>query len=560
MDAMKKAWLSERSFLICCVVLGAVQAWICRYPRIPDGVSYLDIGDAYFRGDWAAAINAYWSPMYSWWLGLALYVLKPSVSRELITVEVVNFIIYLVALFSFRFFIHSVLRERERDGATVDSVALNDCAFLALGYGLFLWCSLVLIDIGGVHPDLLLAAIVFLIAGFLVDLQAHQSYWKFAMFGALNGMAYLTKSIMFPLGFGFLAILLFSGKLSKRRIQGVALSAAAFLIVCSPFIVALSHAKGRFTFGDAGKIAYASLVSPGAPQKHWQGEAKGSGTPHHATRELLKDPPVFEFADPVPGTYPVWDDPSYWNEGLQWTFRPRSQIRVLLQSALAYEKMLLGEAELLAGVLIFLFLGGEATRKAIASRWPLLAMAFLGILAYSFVLVETRYVGAALVLLFVAIFAGIRLPNDMRMESVAKYVAAAVVATVLLSVVGQIAESVYTNLAVGSDPSGRDEIRAALGLEAMGLRAGDKVAVVGYGITNHWARLARFKIVAEAAPGPLAIQKFWASPGEKRDLAYEYLKHTGAKAVVAWDPPSTGLDPRWKSISDTNYYVYFFSK
>jgi hypothetical protein len=27
-----------------------------------DGISYLDIGDAYWRGDWHMAINAFWSP------------------------------------------------------------------------------------------------------------------------------------------------------------------------------------------------------------------------------------------------------------------------------------------------------------------------------------------------------------------------------------------------------------------------------------------------------------------------------------------------------------------
>jgi hypothetical protein len=31
-----------------------------------------DIGDAYVRGDWHSAVNAYWSPLYSWFLGLAL--------------------------------------------------------------------------------------------------------------------------------------------------------------------------------------------------------------------------------------------------------------------------------------------------------------------------------------------------------------------------------------------------------------------------------------------------------------------------------------------------------
>src|SRR5690349_2200928 len=36
-----------------------------------DGISYLDIGDAYFRADWANAINPVWSPLYSWILGFA---------------------------------------------------------------------------------------------------------------------------------------------------------------------------------------------------------------------------------------------------------------------------------------------------------------------------------------------------------------------------------------------------------------------------------------------------------------------------------------------------------
>ena len=124
--------------------------------------------------------------------------------------------------------------------------------------------------------------------------------------------------------------------------------------------------------------------------------------------------------------------------------------------------------------------------------------------AYSLILVATRYIGASMVLLFVAIFAGIRLPKDSRLESVSKRVAAAVAVTLLLTVVGHIADTAYTKLTVGSEPSGRDEVKAAVGLESMGLRVGDKAAVVGKGITNHWARLGRFKIVAEVAPGEVA--------------------------------------------------------
>jgi hypothetical protein len=555
MESIKRAAVSERSFLIVCILLGAVQAWICRYLMISDGVSYLDIGDAYLRGDWAAAVNAYWSPMYSWWLGVSLYLLKPSLWWEYPTVHLVNLIIYVVALFSFRFFIHSVLGALKQDRADDSQpLPLPEYAFLGLAYSLFLLCSIQLIDVGRVTPDLLVAAVFFLIAGLMVDLRIHDSYWKFAVFGALNGVAYLCKGIMFPLGFGFLVILLFSGKLSRSRVCGVLLSAAMFLAVCTPFIFVISKAKGRLTFGETGKLAYAVFVNPSIPQIHWQGDPPGSGTPRHPTRKLLENPQIFEFGEPIRGTYPPWDDPSYWDDGVRWIFSFRQQLRVLVQSAFVYEKLLLAESGLLAGAFIFILIGGEQTRRAIASNWPLLAAAGLTLAAYSLVLVVTRYIGASMVLLWVSIFAGVRLPKNERLQLPSKYVVAAVAATVLLSVAGHMVDTAYTTLTVGSQPSAKDDVTAAAGLQSMGLRAGDKVATIGEGIINHWARLGRFRIVAEA-PSPT---RFWASSSDQRNSAYECLTRAGARAVIAWDPLPSSLDSRWKQVSNTNYYVYFF--
>ena len=68
-----------------------------------DGISYLDIGDAYFRADWVNAINPVWSPLYSWILGFANFVIRPSIQWEFPVVHLVNFIIYLMALSSFEF-------------------------------------------------------------------------------------------------------------------------------------------------------------------------------------------------------------------------------------------------------------------------------------------------------------------------------------------------------------------------------------------------------------------------------------------------------------------------
>jgi len=561
MRTMKKEGVSERSLLVVSIALAIAQVWINRYAVNGDAISYLDVGDTYFRGDWAAAINGYWSPLYSWCLGLALYVLKPSIWWEFITVHLVNLIIFIGVLFSFRFFLHSVLRAIRRESEpSDDSVPLPEWIVLGLGYGIFLWGSLVLIDTGMVAPDLLVAGFLLLMGGYLVDLRYEETYGKFAMFGVLNGVAYLGKAIMFPLGFGLLTILLFSGRMSKRRVYGVLLAAFLFLIVSLPFVAALSKSKGRLTFGDSGRINYAGGVSPNVPPKHWQGETVGGGVPKHPTRQLQEHPAVFEFAKPVAGTYPPWYDPSYWNEGTQWTFRLRSQIRVLVQSARNYTKMLVGELGLLAGLLIFILWGGAATRKAIFSNWPLIAAGGLSIGAYSLVLVTPRYVGGSAVLLFVAILAGIRLPRKDQTAPLAQYVATAVMATILFSIVADLAETAYMSLTVYSDPMQKDQMRAVEGLRNMGLQAGDSVALVGDGTTAYWARLGRFKIVAEIFSPEAGSRRFWSEPWERRKLAYEWLGRSGAKVVVVWGPPESGMDPGWKQIADTSYYVRFLTK
>ena len=551
----------ERSLLLVCIALGFAQVWITRYAMNEDGVSYLDVGDAYFRRDWAGAINGYWSPMYSWLLGLAMHLLKPSLWWENITVHMVNFAIYLAALLAFRFFLHSVLRKLEDEKKNADdSLPLPELALNGMGYAVFLWAALVLIDPGYVTPDLLVATFLFLIGGYLVELRGHGSYGKFATFGALCGAAYLSKAFMFPMGCGFLGILLFSAKPSKRRVWGVLLAGLVFMAVSFPFIAALSKQKGRLTFGDSGKLAYAVMVSPNLPQKHWQGEPAEGGVPKHTTRQVLEHPPVFEFAEPIGGTFPPWYDPSYWNEGAHGTFRLRSQIRVLVQSARNYTKMLVGQLGLLAGLVAFVLWGGAATRRGIVSNWPLIAAAGLGLGAYSLVLVRSRYVGGFFVLLFIGILAGVRLPKNTQTTPATKYLVAGVVATILFSVVAFLAETAYVTNTVYGNPTNKDEIKAAAGLQSMGLRTGDRVALIGDGTAAYWARLGRFKIVAEVFSPEVGRLRFWSESWEHRELAYERLGAAGAKAVVVWSPPESGVDPGWKRVGETNYYARFLTK
>jgi len=86
-------------FWLMAIMLRAFQAWDNRFIMDADVISYLDIVDAYFRGDWNNAINGLWPPPYSWLLGLAMCILKPSPYWEFPVVHLVDFVIYLCALY-----------------------------------------------------------------------------------------------------------------------------------------------------------------------------------------------------------------------------------------------------------------------------------------------------------------------------------------------------------------------------------------------------------------------------------------------------------------------------
>src|SRR5207245_3213715 len=124
------------------IVLGFVQAWATRYSIEPDGISYLDIADKYLQRDWTGAVNAYWSPLYSWLLGAALYIFRPSSYWEYPVVHLVNFLLYLVAFACFEFLLLQIIRHQQEalDRGGNESF-LPAWAWQSIGYVLFLWSS-----------------------------------------------------------------------------------------------------------------------------------------------------------------------------------------------------------------------------------------------------------------------------------------------------------------------------------------------------------------------------------------------------------------------------------
>lgn len=570
--AQSKKYSLELICWIAAIILGAIQAWANRYHlSTDDAVSYLDIGDAYLRGDWKVAINGYWSPLYSWLLGVALFILKPSPYWEFAVVKLVNFLIYLSALASFSFFLQELICYYQKNVVKEPKnkyFIIPQWVWLVLGYTLFIWSSLKWISLGSDTPDMCTAALLYLAAGIMLRVHSSSEGWlNFIILGAALGLSYLSKAVMFPLAFVFLGVCLFLLSNLRRALPRVLVAFLVFTIVSAPFIGALSIAKGRFTYGDTGNLNYVWNVTGGMVRfRHWQGTEPGSGIPKHPTRVIFDNPRIYEFAAPIDGTYSPWLDPSYWYEGMKFRFSLGNQLKVLARNAIFYYEYFLGC--LIFGYLILV--GGNRKLKLLLqdlkANWFLLIPSVAGLGIYIIgtdlqdAMIEgqpsTRYIAVFIVLLFAGVFASVRLPNSQASK---RLIASLTLATLII-VGSQLAYPLSKDFsaAVHKQASFVD-FQVAKTLNQLGVRSGDKIAILGEYMfpAYHWARLARVKIVAEV----FDQKSFWEADEAVRLQALKTIEETGAKAIVqkpGLTLPNTITATGWQKIDDTDYYAYLF--
>ena len=157
-------WNSATPFWAVALVLGLIQVWANRFYMGNDGVPYLDMANAYLRGDWHTALNGFFNPLYAWLIGLDFLIFRPSPYWEYPMVELLNFGIYAATVASFEYFLRGWLAWRRED----------DVAVRVIGYGLFLWSSLILIGVWTVNADMLVAASLLLRSGASATRPLHE--------------------------------------------------------------------------------------------------------------------------------------------------------------------------------------------------------------------------------------------------------------------------------------------------------------------------------------------------------------------------------------------------
>lgn len=543
-------------------VIGLLQVWAHRNDLSPDGISYIELARASLAQGLPALTNAYWSPLYPFLIRATFRLLNPSIAHEFTSVHFLNFFIYLASFACFSLFrqelqlAHDVPKRQE-------SFSQNSPRMLAiLATVFFLWAGQFWLSPAILNPDLCVAALVYLASAILFRIWRTGGNWGLWLsLGTLLGLAYLAKAAMFPLAFVFLFSAFFlarranpSGRKrsSSHAIARTLLAGAIFLAIAAPWINAISHAKHRWTFGDSGKIAYAEYVNSATLSTHWQGTPPGTGIPLHPTRKILSDPPMYEFAQPIPGSYPPWYDPSYWYDGIHPHFAIRGQLWVLFRSLNLYFKMFSKTGALYAVFLALLWGIKRCGRWQPVSTglWLVMLPACAALAMYSLVLVEYRYVSPFALMLLVWTFSRIEIARDADRKFLSR-----VILVVMLAPIVAIAWPVLRDARNAIRNRPYEDWQVAMGLRDFGVLPGAALGYIGSGGDAYWAHLAGDHIVAEI-PGK-DQSRFTSADSEKKYAILQKFVAVGAQAVVTKNASVViSMPGDWRRIRDTQYYIW----
>ncbi|MFO0846323.1 MAG: hypothetical protein U0797_28765, partial [Gemmataceae bacterium] len=405
------------------VLVCACHALANRHLINPDGICYLDAAAAYQRGDWAAAVNAYWSPLYSWLLAAAFAVVRPAPYWECAVAHAVNFASFLLALAAFEGLLAELLRgrraERERLSESWHDL-LPDWLVVGVGYTLFIVVARRLVTVSAVTPDMLVLAGALAASWLLLRLRRTRSGRDAGLLGVVLGLSYLAKAVMFPLAFVYLGLaLLLTG---RGGLRPFVLAAAGFAALAGPWVTVLSVSRGKATFGESGRLNYLWYVN-GLPHPNQLARRETPLTPRDP--RALIGTPLLTRCEPEAGeTTPLWYDPTRFYEGVTPRFDLRQQAAASAHVAAFYYSLFV---ERLMGwtmaVLALVGYGYFAGRNGWLLRWsaawwryaPLLLPAIAGLSLYLVVgHAEGRLVGPFVLLLGLGLLATVTLPHPRQ--------------------------------------------------------------------------------------------------------------------------------------------------
>jgi hypothetical protein len=301
-----------------------------------------------------------------------------------------------------------------------------------------------------------------------------------------------------------------------------------------PYVAAVSHAEGRFTMGDSGKINYGLFVT-------------GQLSAHD--RSTVEDPRtgVFEFVS-YPGTYPPHYHRTRWEDPTKVTFSLRKQLCAWVRNAGELLREMLDQPLVILTLMALLMLllrprdvlPGEVAWDASWIVLPSLA----GLAAYATILILRRYVALYLGVIFTVFFSLARLPVWARGKRMPRCIAATIAIPVCLVVGGRLA----MDLGRSTDATHQAYAVAQAAVQR-GVVPGSRVCTIGLGFEHYWASPARTKIAAEIADA----DRYWGRQPCDRGKVHEQLAGLGIRFLVARSIPPGEPGERWVALGHGHF-------
>ena len=554
---------------------GALEDWFEKSEYSSDAISYLDISKAVSRGDWTLALTPYWSIGYPMILAATRWMFPPGPQGEWTAIHAVNLAIFVATYLSFLYLLKVAVTYTAMANGAEQAESGNGLVF-AIGTSIFLLWQLQTGNVSRVSPDLAVNCIFFLLMAASLRFCLRPSVTTASLMGFLMGIGYVIKAILLPLSSVVVLVVVlhsFCRLRTDRRSTIAKLTAAlpAMAIPALPYVAALSTVAGHFTLGDSGSLNYAWEVN-GLTHWHWQGGPAPFGMPIHPLQLVLKNPPVFQFAEPFPVTYPPWFNPSYWYEGYRHFFNPANQIYFFKVNLLRFGEIFFNtpHAPVKAVVSVSLLLASTFLLKdrqifwgRLIALWPLYLPSTAAVGIYLLVFTEPRYLVGFLIILLTTIFLPLFVPTQLlaRKNGYALVIVlAAVSAAVLLKSQAEVLRAAWQ----GKSYTSNEQWRIALYLAQSGVRPGEKVAFVRVerGTQSTWAYLDGLHIVAEIGNQGFSLENqekdfelFTGSP-EVQQTVFNLFRKAGAVLVVALDVNGAPQGSGWERVPETQSWVH----
>ncbi len=245
------------AFLLLVLTLALLQLWLLQNTTPPaDGISYFEVADQIPRVGYGKALPQHWSPLYPLYL-LAIRTVAPaSLDRELLVTAAADTLLLVTLCVVVMLVFRSLGRLCWPDDAG------PRLAWLTYGCGLAVFFAFAILRVGLRMPDALVTSLA--IATLWVWCQAsarHLAVKWTAAAGVLSGVTYLARAnlLHWSLVVGVVACVLAPGVLPRRRFLAFAAFCLGLLLVFGPQSYVFSTARGRFTFGETGKLGFADV-------------------------------------------------------------------------------------------------------------------------------------------------------------------------------------------------------------------------------------------------------------------------------------------------------------